>query len=121
MIIRNLTADWNDYLVYYAGPSISFPSALLFDPKGDGRKIVPDQWLPVKDPTQLNEIVEWLEFRPTFTPTLFTIFGPDAKIYGYLYSYKTDVLIKMTDDNTLWVSNIPIPPIDYGGSGPERQ
>lgn len=120
MTIGDLAANWPGYLVYYAGPSSSFPSALLFDPKEDGRKIVPDQWLPVKDRTQLHEIVGWLEFMPTFRPTLFTIFGPDEKIYGYLYSYKTDVLIKAVDDHTLWVSNIPVPPINYGGSGPVK-
>ena len=121
MTIGKLTAEVNNFLVYYAGPSFSFPSALLFDPKEDGRKIVPDQWVPVKDRTQLHEIVEWLEFSPTFRPTLFTILGPDDKIYGYLYSYKTDVLIKAIGDHTLWVSNIPVPPINYGGVGPARR
>ena len=119
--IRDLVGEWKRHLVYYAGPSFSFPSALLFDPKEDGREVVPDKWLPVKDRAQLDEIVEWLEFTPAFRPTLFAIFGPDEKLYGYLYSYKTDVLIKAIDENTLWVSNIPVPPISYGGSGPARR
>lgn len=119
--IRDLARTWNRYLVYYAGPSFSCPSAVMFDPKEDGRNLVPDKWLPVKDRAQLDEIVEWLEFRPVFRPTLFTISGPDEKLYGYLYSYKTDVLIKAIDENTLWVSNIPVPPISYGGGGPARR
>ena len=118
--IRDLVGNWKRHLVYYAGPSFSFPSALLFDPKEDGREIVPDKWLPVKDRTQLDEIVEWLEFMPSFRPILFTIIGPDGKIYGYLYSYKTDVLIKATSDNILWLSNMPLPPLNYGGPSARR-
>jgi hypothetical protein len=113
--IRDLAGDWGKYLVYYAGPSTSFPSAVMFDPKEDGRKLVPDKWVPVTDRAQLNEIVEWLEFRPIFRPVLFRILGPDGNPYGYLYSYKTDVLIKVTGDNTLWVSDMPLPPISLGG------
>jgi hypothetical protein len=113
--IRDLARDWDKYLIYYAGPSFSFPSAVMFDLKEDGRKLVPDKWLPVKDRAQLNEIVEWLEFRPVFRPILYTILGHDGKLYGYLYSYKTDVLIKAAGNNILWVSDMPLPPISYGG------
>jgi hypothetical protein len=118
--IRDLAADWDKYLVYYAGPSFSFPSAVIFDPKEDGRKLIPDKWLLVKDRAQLDEIVEWLEFTPIFKPILFTILGPDGKPYGYLYSHKPDVLIKAIGNDTLWVSDIPLPPISFGGV-PERR
>jgi len=114
--IRGLADAWDKSLVYYTGPSFSFPSAVMFDPKEDGRKLVPDKWLPVKDRAQLDEIVEWLEFRPMFRPILFRILGPDGKPYGYLYSHKTDVLIKAVGYNTLWVSDMPLPPISLGGA-----
>ena len=118
--IRDLVGDWDKYLVYYAGPSFSFPSAVMFDSKEDGRNLVPDKWLPVKDRLQLDEIVEWLEFKPMFRPILFRILGPDGKPYGYLYSYKTDVLIEATGDDTLWVSDMPLPPISFGGAAGRR-
>ncbi len=115
--IQKMVANWEKYLLYYAGPSVSYPSAVLFDPKKDSRKIVPYKWLPVKDQAQLTEIVEWLKFSPTCQPTLYRILGPDNQIYGYLYSSVFTVLIKSIDDNTLWVDDIPLPPISYGGDG----
>ncbi len=118
--IRDLAGDWNNYFVYYAGPSSTFPSAVMFDPKKDKRKLVPDKWLPVKYRGQLDEIVTWLEFKPVFRPVLFRILGPNGKPYGYLYTHKPDVLFKATGDNTLWVSDMPVPPINIGGPAGRR-
>lgn len=115
--IQELAGNWERYLVYYAGPSVSFPSAVLFDPREDGRKIVPHKWLPVKDQAQLTEIVEWLEFDHTYPPALYRILGPDNQFYGYLYSNVFHVAIKAIDVNTLWMGDIPLPPINYGGNG----
>jgi hypothetical protein len=116
-IIQEMVGNWEKYLVYYAGPSVSYPSAILFDPKKDSRKIIPHKWLPVKDQTQLDDIVEWLEFSPTYHPIRYRIRGPDNQIYGYLYSNVFTVLINSIDDNTLWVDDIPLPLNNYGGDG----
>jgi hypothetical protein len=83
----------------------------MFDTKKDGRKIVPDEWIQIKDRAQLNEIIAWLEFKPEFRPVIFRILGPKGNPYGYLYAYNPEVLIKATSDDTLWVSDIPLPPI----------
>lgn len=115
--IQELVGNWDKFLVYYAGPSVSYPSAVLFDPRQDSRKIVPHKWLPVQDQAQLTEIIGWLEFDHSYPPALYRILGPDNQLYGYLYSNVFNVPIKAIDDNTLWVADIPLPPINYGGNG----
>ena len=42
--IEILEERWEDYDVYFAGPWIGRPSAVMFDPKDDDRKLVPHKW-----------------------------------------------------------------------------
>jgi len=116
--IKSLVEKWQDWEVTYAGLSVSSPSAVMFDPKSDDRRLTHDKWVRVKDQDQLKTIVNWIDSDPNFPPRLMKIAGPDGLVYGYMYSYRSDVVIKVVDERTLWVGDIPLPPFDYGPINP---
>jgi len=115
--IEELIERWQSYDVYYAGISLESPSAVMFDPKGDGRKLVSDKWIVVKNQQELSTLVNWIDANIPFSPVLWIVLGPDSQFYGYMYSAWNHVLIKVVDESTLWVDNLPLPPTDYGPAG----
>ena len=114
--IQDFIDHWQDYDVYYAGLSYKSPSAVLFDLKEDGKRIMPDKWTHVTEKKALEEIVHWLDANIDFPPSLYRILGPDNRMFGYLYSYYNAVYVKAVDPDTLWIQNLPLPPIEYSDS-----
>lgn len=116
--IQELTDNWEEYDISYAGLSYENPSAVMFGSKKGGKRIIGDKWTPVTDREVLKNIIEWLNANVNFPPTLWEILGPKGRFFGYIYtSAREEVVIKAVDDNTLLVENIPLPPIDYSGGG----
>ncbi len=116
--IEMLEERWEDYDVYFAGPWIGRPSAVMFDPKDDDRKLVPHKWwVPVKKKEDLLQVVSGVKVgQVSFWPIVWRILGPDDQHYGYMYTAWQHVLIKVVDDKTLWVDDIPLPRFDYASS-----
>lgn len=114
--IKDLIENWQNYDIYYAGLAVDNPSAVMFDTKIEGRRITSDKWVPVTEKSVLVTIVEWLDANINYPPDLWRILGPKGKFFGYLYSYYNEVEIKAIDDQTLWIGNLPLPPMDYGPS-----
>jgi hypothetical protein len=117
--IQELKENWQDYIVYYAGLSIENPSAIMFDPKEDKRKLeMHEWWVQVKDQEKLSELILWIQADIQFEPLIWRILGPDDKFYGFMYTAWTHVLIKVVDDNTMWVDDLSYPPyLYYNGDG----
>ncbi len=115
--IDALVANWENYVVHYAGPSIGSASGVIFDPKNDNKTLQLQKWYPVKDQQELADIVRWLKANIRFEPTLYEIVVADNQVFGYIFTPWSHVLIKRIDENTLWVEELPLPPIDYGGGG----
>ena len=119
--IEQLYENRLQYDISYAGISIENPSAIIFDPKGDERKLSSDKWIRVKTQEELVDLIDWVQVNEVSYPVLWKILGPYNQLYGYMYSGWNHVLIKAVDDRTLWVDDLPLPPIDYGdtakGSG----
>lgn len=111
--IADLVENWQGYDVYYAGLSVENPSAIMFDPGRDDRRLVNDKWIAVKNKAELVSIVRWINANINFPPDLMSILGPDKQFYGYIYSAWSHVLIIAIDKKTLWVDDLPLPPIDY--------
>jgi len=111
MTIQMLEERWQDYDVYYAGVHITLPSAVIFDPKDDERKLLTHEWwVQVKDQQELSEVIRWI-WGGEFSPHLWKILGPDNQLYGYIYTAWDHAHIKVIDEKTLWVDDIPLPPI----------
>ena len=113
--IKEVYRNWKDYHVYYAGPSIGNPSAILFDPKGDPNTLVNDKWIRVKSQEELSELITWLGVGIKFYPVLWRVLSPDNRLYGFMYtSAMSHAVIKVVDNRTMWVDDIPLPPLDFG-------
>jgi len=65
--------QYNHYTIYYAGMQTGFPSAIMFDPKGDERKLLPHEyWVQVKDQETVSEIITAVQ-AGSFVPRLYRI------------------------------------------------
>lgn len=114
--LQALIDNWQDYEIYYAGLSRKSPSAIMFDDKSDGKRLISDKWIPVTEKAVVITIIDWLNADTRYPPTLWKILGPKGNFFGYMYtSAMQQVVTKQIDDKTLWVEDIPLPPIDYGG------
>ena len=111
--IKELTEKWQDYHLFYAWAPLENPSAVLFDPKMDDRRLVHEKWVAVKDQAELISLIGWIDLNVDFFPGLSAILGPDDEFYGYVYSAWTHVLIKVVDEKTLWIDDLPLPPVQY--------
>ena len=110
--IQELEENWEDYTVYYAGLSIERPSAVMFDPGDDERKVVSHEWwVQIKDQEELSAILLWLRASAQDEPKVWRILGPIDQFYGFMYTAWTHVLIKVVNDKTLWVDELSQPPI----------
>ncbi len=89
---------------------------LCLIPKKGGKRLISNKWVPVTEQSVVKTIVEWLDSYVTFPPTLFKILGPKGEFFGYMYtSAIQQVVVREIDPNTLFVENIPLPPMDHGG------
>jgi len=126
--IQDLKENWNDYIIYYAGYygslSIKHPSAVMFDPRNDSKKLVGDKWTMVKDKHTLSELISSIQSQESiggFYPRLWRILGPDEELYGFLFTAWDHVVTKVIDDKVMWVYDLPSPPyLSIDGDG-ERE
>jgi len=116
--IQDLKENWENYDILYAGLSTKSPSAIMFGPRADGKRLIGKKWMPVTGRSVVDEIIEWLNAYVNFPPTLYEILSPDNVFFGYIYTSPTQqIVIKQIDPETLELENIPLPPIDYGPGG----
>ncbi len=113
--IQKLQENWRDYNVYYAGYhgklSTAHPSAVMFDPKNDDRTLVGPKWTKVEDEETLSDLVSSiLSHKATYPPWVWRILGPDDQSFGYLFTAWSHVPLKVIDDKTMRISNLPRPP-----------
>jgi len=111
--IQELKDNWLDYTVYYGGYyGVRQPSAVMFDPKKDNRALVGDKWTKVEDQETLSKLISSIQcHKAVYYPRLWRILGPDDQLYGYLFSAfdRVPVVIKVVDDRTMWVYDLPLP------------
>ncbi len=118
LTIQQLKENWQNYDILYAGLSTDSPSAIMFGPRADGKRLMGEKWMPVTDASVVEEIVGWLESYVNFPPMLYEILSPENVFFGYIYTSPTEqIVIKQIDPETLEVEDIPLPPIDYGPGG----
>ena len=104
--IEGLYKNWEKYDVYYQGASPSTPFGIIFDPKGDGRRLTfHEYWEPVKDQEELSRLIRRLQARES-RMYVQEIISPEKEVYGYLYTLPLNPRIKVVDDKTLWVDKL---------------
>ena len=107
MTIDYLQKHWKDYNVSYAGVNVDSVNAILFDPKGDDRKITLQQfWVPVNDAGVFSDLIRWIHVFKIEGPSLYSVVGPGGQVFGYLYMLPSTPQIKAVDDKTLWIGNL---------------
>jgi hypothetical protein len=117
LTVDELVEKWQSYHVTYAGVAVDNPSAVMFDPKGDDRTLVSDKWVTVKDEAELSILIDSMNANYGYYPVLWHVLSPDDQFYGYMYSAWGHVVIKVVDERTLWVDDLPMPLFDPGGGG----
>jgi hypothetical protein len=106
--IEQLSENWKNYYVYafYLSASQSRPYAIVFDPKGDGRKLkVHKSWSRIKNKKQLLTLIALLT-SSEWLVGMWVIHGPDKQTYGYMYTSHNDVAVRVVDEKTLWLDKI---------------
>ena len=129
MTIEALEEFWEDYTVYYTGCCggfpINHPSAVMFDPRGDDKKVVVELWRQVETKYRLSKLINQIWMSPRvqgYQPALRRITGPEGDFYGYMYTAWPRAYMKQIDNDTMFVRNLPYPPyLDRRvGPGPGR-
>ena len=60
LTIQQLKENWQNYDILYAGLATDSPSAIMFGPRTDGKRLMGKKWMPVTDASVVEEIVGWL-------------------------------------------------------------
>jgi hypothetical protein len=119
LTIDDLEKNWTDYTVHYAGSSPNRSLGIMFDPKNDGKILLPgsnDRWKKIQDKKTLSEVIGWVKVQSfaDYDPMLYRVLGPDDQLYGYLFCGCRDVTIEVFDDWTMFVNDLPDPLSDRG-------
>ncbi len=111
MTLGQLVKNWQDYGVYYSGVWEGYVYGVMFDPKNDERKLVGHEWwAPVETQEDLHQMILRIDAFPA-EPQLWKILSPDDQLHGFIYTFRHPVLVKVIDDQTLWVDELTFPPL----------
>ena len=113
MTLEQLEENWQDYNVLFAGVHRKLPSAVLFDRTDDNITLTGDRWFRVEDKETLKDLIDWIKREPpmgVYYPRLWEMRGPDGTLYGYMYTAWTNAVMKVVDENTVMVYDLPFPP-----------
>ena len=112
MTLDQLVEDWTDYDIYYSGVWEGYVYGVMFDPKNDNRKLVGHEWwAPVETREDLRQVVRMMDVIP-MEPQLWKVLSPDNQFHGFIYTFRDrPVIVKVIDDQTLWVDELTFPPV----------
>lgn len=122
MTIEELRKNWDRYEIYWAGHTLEFPAAIMFDPKDNGTKLISDAWEPVETQETLSKLVHnlWIDIQHYLYPKVQKILSPDNRLYGYMYTAWQHAVIKVVDEDTMWVKDLPHRPVKSEPGGFSR-
>ena len=111
--VEMLVQQWESYDVYYTGLHAGHPSAVLFERKDDDMGFLTGRWSTVKSKDLLDDLVDSIRKQLPFAgyyPRLWKLFGPDGHLYGYMFTSWDHAVMKVVDEKTMFVNDIPLPP-----------
>ncbi len=106
--LSELEARPSKYHIYYVGLSWDMPTALLFDPKGDDRKIIGQSWVKVQEGHDLHRMINFVKSFTNFDPRLYAIIGPGGQVFGYILAPTFAIQTRIVDEKTI-ISKIESP------------
>lgn len=85
--IHRLAENWTDYDIHFSGVSASKVQGILFDPKNDDKRLVPegDYWKKVENKETMDDLLKWNASAFNYIARLMEIIHPDGQFFGYLY------------------------------------
>jgi hypothetical protein len=111
MTLDQLIENWKDYRIYYSGVWEGHVYGVMFDPRDDDRELVGHEWwAPVETQEDLSQMIRLINVYP-LEPQLWKILSPDDQLHGFIYTLKHPVIVKVIDDQTLWVDDLTFPPV----------
>ena len=106
MTLEELSENWEEYTIYYAYRWGSRPSAIMFDPKSDDKKLVGESWYLIEDQETLSETIRIIKQQYDYA-RVGIIQGPDNQAFGYIYyPHWVNLPITVVDEKTLYVSTL---------------
>lgn len=111
--VQGLVKDWQNFNVYFTGHGRGHPSAVLFEPKEDGRAVIADRWWKVEQYEILADLIDSIQRQLPigfYYPRLLELVDPDNIPYAYVFTSWDHVPVKLVDERTLFVYDIPLPP-----------
>jgi len=118
--IQTLVHKASDYETYYFGSNEANAAGILFDPRNNETRLRPGKmWRKIKGSDRIAAVVESIDIGdfPHYRPSLYRIFGPDGKSYGYLFTGWNHVVLKAAGENALSVYGLKDSP-NYEGADP---
>lgn len=113
-LLADLLTQIDRYMVHYHGNSETIVSGILFDPKEDGKHILPEGmlWKEINDPETIASIISAIQqsYFPGYHPRLFKVNDPQGGLYGYLFTGWSYMVIRRVDEQTLRVYGLKGPP-----------
>jgi hypothetical protein len=103
--LDELKKDWMNYSISYGGGSVVLASALIFDPKDDGRRLIGEGYVTVEDVETLERVIGTIQSYVTFTPTLYSIYGAEGEFFGFVFTAHYRPFPGKVDDKTLSLPN----------------
>jgi len=111
--VQGLVKDWQNFNAYFTGHGRGHPSAVLFEPKEDGRAVIADRWWKVEQYEILTDLIDSIQRQLPigfYYPRLLELVGPDNIPYAYVFTSWDHVPVKLVDERTLFVYDMPLPP-----------
>ena len=112
--LTDILSQTDQYTVHYHGNSEKIVSGILFDPKGDGKRIRPEgmYWTAVTEPETIASITRTIKRsdHPGYYPRLYGITDHGGELYGYLYTGWSYLAVRQLDEHTLKVFGLKGPP-----------
>lgn len=113
MTLAELSENWEDYHVSYAGQGGRYPYKILFDPKNDEIRLVGGGWHKIEDQQALSEKISETQAH-WGNHEVMIIEGPDRQFLGYMncswgsgahgYAFTPSVYeVKLIDKHTVYV------------------
>ncbi|MFC1823872.1 hypothetical protein ACFL9T_14275 [Thermodesulfobacteriota bacterium] len=104
MTLQQLKTDWSDYHVYYNEDYGA--RALIFDPKGDDKRVTHNTWTKIEDQRILEKRIKRIEDSHSRSG-LYRLLGPDGSFFAYVFSNKAESVVGMkAGENELLVMGL---------------